>query len=69
MIFLIMVSVILQLPILMILGVRNVRVLENLACFVFLVTPVLRFAFLAYYRRFIGSLSRPIKWNLRLTIS
>ena len=45
-------------------GVRNVRFSENLACFVFLVTLVLRFALLPYYRRFVGSLSRPLKWNL-----
>ena len=31
--------------------VRNVRVSENLACFVFLETPVLRFALLPYYRQ------------------
>ena len=33
-------------------GVRNVRFSENLACFVFFETPVLRFALLPYYRRY-----------------
>ena len=33
-------------------GVRNVCFSQNLACFVFFVTPVLRFTFLPYYRRF-----------------
>ena len=35
-------------------GVRNVLFSENLACSVFLVTLILRFAFLPYYQRIIS---------------
>ena len=37
-------------------GIRNVRFSENLMCFVFLVTPVLRFALLSFYLRFLHCL-------------
>ena len=42
-------------------GVRNVRFSKNLACFVFIVTPVLRFILLPYYRRILRRLKGSIK--------
>ena len=37
-------------------GGINVRFLENLACFVFLLPPVLRFALLPYHRRIVNEI-------------
>ena len=44
--------------------VINANVSENLACFFFLLSPVLRFALLPYYRRFITNvLNEWSPWN------
>ena len=46
-------------------GIRNVRFSENFMCFVFFVTPVLRFALLSFYLRFLHCLFlRPPGWGI-----